>query len=146
MTSTVANQILKSILVGIISMLSIYRMFQNIIITLVSFLINPLRREPSQMSFLLCAIIFEVYEQICRNSWYFRGNATQFQFIDISGTWLKGDYVDLYGIFGDESFHVYVNLDVVVEYILIWQMISLVICEMTSHLLRLCGIYFCWDW
>ena len=55
----------------IILMMSIYRMFWNVIIILVSLLVNCLGRGVSWMNFLLCIIIFEVFQQIYLNLPYF---------------------------------------------------------------------------
>ena len=71
MISNVRNQIMKSTPIFIILMMSIYRMFWNVIIILVSLLVNCLGRGVSWMNFLLCIIIFDVYQQIYLNLPYF---------------------------------------------------------------------------
>ena len=69
--SNVRNQIMKSTPIFIILMMSIYRMFWNVIIILVSLLVNCLGRGVWWMNFLLCIIILEVYQQIYLNLPYF---------------------------------------------------------------------------
>ena len=71
MISNLHNQIIKSTPIFIILMMSIYRMFWNVIIILVSLLVNCLWRGVSWTNFLLCIIIFEVYQQIYLSLPYF---------------------------------------------------------------------------
>ena len=50
---------------------------------------------------------------------------------------LEEDFMDLCGIFVYESFTVYINVDVVVKYIFLWEMMPLVIDEMIPHFIRI---------
>ena len=71
MISTVLNQTMKSILISIISMMSVYQICWNVVIMLVSLLVNSLSQGEPRTTFLLCTIIFEVYQQTWMNSTYF---------------------------------------------------------------------------
>ena len=64
-----------------------------------------LKSRAPRTSFLLCTIIFEVYQQFEWIKHISNGNKREFQHYGMSETWLKEDNVDLYGVYGYAGYH-----------------------------------------